>query len=244
MRTIAVRSPSAWKDDRARSAPPPGSGIRISSKGRLAPVQNGSEAPMVWTCAFRNRRGARKSSSFTRAQLTRNDVSRERGRSVRRARLDVTHFKVTLAPPPMADSADLSSVAPMPTLRRFTVAPRLPRSLEHLREIAHNLWWAWEPLARELFDRIDSDLWEEVHGNPIELLSRVGQQRLDELAADDAFVSHLETVHERHRYYMSREGWFTKRFPETANARIAYFSMEYGLHQSPPIYSGGLGGLA
>jgi len=69
----------------------------------------------------------------------------------------------------------------MPTLRRFTVVPRLPPTLEHLREIAHNLWWAWEPLARELFDRIDLDIWEEVHGNPIELLSRVGQQRLDEL---------------------------------------------------------------
>jgi glycogen phosphorylase len=144
----------------------------------------------------------------------------------------------------MDQSADLSFVAPMPTLRRFTVVPRLPPSLEHLREIAHNLWWAWEPLARELFDRIDLDLWEEVHGNPIELLSRIGQQRLDELASDDAFVSHLETVHERYRHYMSREGWFSKRFPEAATSRIAYFSMEYGLHQSLPIYSGGLGVLA
>ena len=144
----------------------------------------------------------------------------------------------------MDQSADISSSTIMPTLRRFTVVPRLPPNLERLREIAHNLWWAWEPLARELFVRVDADLWEEVHGNPIELLSRVGQTRLDELAADDSFVMHLETAYAVFQRYMSREGWFTKRFPETAGARIAYFSMEYGLHQSLPIYSGGLGVLA
>jgi starch phosphorylase len=144
----------------------------------------------------------------------------------------------------MDQSADISSSTIMPTLRRFTVVPRLPNNLERLREIAHNLWWAWEPLARELFVRVDADLWEEVHGNPIELLSRVGQARLDELAADDSFVMHLETAYAVFQRYMSREGWFTKRFPETAGARIAYFSMEYGLHQSLPIYSGGLGVLA
>src|SRR5580704_14177252 len=144
----------------------------------------------------------------------------------------------------MGQSTDLSSTPPMPTLRRFTVVPRLPPSLESLRAIAYNLWWAWEPLARELFVRIDPDLWEEVHGNPIELLSRVGQARLDELAADDAFVSSLDAMDLQLRTYMKREGWFAKRFPEAAGARIAYFSMEYGLHQSLPIYSGGLGVLA
>ncbi len=144
----------------------------------------------------------------------------------------------------MDQTADLSSVAPMPTLRRFTVVPRLPVPIEPLREIAHNLWWAWEPSARALFDRIDLDIWEDVHGNPIELLSQVGQARLDELAGDDAFVADLERVHEQFKRYMSRDGWFAKRFPEAAGARIAYFSMEYGLHQSLPIYSGGLGVLA
>jgi len=144
----------------------------------------------------------------------------------------------------MDQSTDLFSAPPMPTLRRFNVVPRLPLPLENLRAIAHNIWWAWEPLARELFVRIDPDLWEEVHGNPIELLSRVGQARLDELAADDAFIATLEATHAQFLRYMSREGWFTKRFPEAASGRIAYFSMEYGLHQSLPIYSGGLGVLA
>src|SRR4029077_14600458 len=83
-----------------------------------------------------------------------------------------------------------------------------------------------------------------VHGNPIELLARVDQARLDELASDDAFTSHLEAAWKTLQRYMQREGWFSKTFPDAAAARIAYFSMEYGLHESLPIYSGGLGVLA
>ncbi|HEY8072887.1 MAG TPA: alpha-glucan family phosphorylase [Labilithrix sp.] len=135
----------------------------------------------------------------------------------------------------------------MPTLRRFTVVPRLPAPLERLRELATNLWWVWTPIARELIVRIDPDLYEEVHGNPIELLSRVKQTRLDELAADDAFLSHLDQAHGALRAYLSAKGWFAKKFPDVLDeraARIAYFSMEYGLHESLPIYSGGLGVLA
>jgi starch phosphorylase len=114
----------------------------------------------------------------------------------------------------------------MPTLRHFTVVPRLPLALERLRDITYNLWWAWASVAHELFVRIDPDLWAEVHGNPIELLARVAQARLDELAADDAFLSHLEAVEQTFQRYMQREGWFSKTFPEAAGARIAYFSME------------------
>jgi glycogen phosphorylase len=132
----------------------------------------------------------------------------------------------------------------MPTLRRFTVVPRLPSGLERLREIAYNLWWAWAPVAHELFVRIDPDLWESVHGNPIELLARVDQTRLNELVGDDAFTSHLEAAWQTLQRYMQREGWFARTFPEAAGARIAYFSMEYGLHECLPIYSGGLGVLA
>ncbi|HEY1691159.1 MAG TPA: alpha-glucan family phosphorylase [Polyangiaceae bacterium] len=132
----------------------------------------------------------------------------------------------------------------MPTLRHFTVVPRLPPSLERLRDIAYNLWWSWAPIAHELFMRMDADLWEEVHGNPIELLARVDQARLEELAADDAFTSHLDAAWQTFQRYMQREGWFSKTFPEAAGARIAYFSMEYGLHECLPIYSGGLGVLA
>src|SRR5450631_227416 len=132
----------------------------------------------------------------------------------------------------------------MPTLKHFTVVPRLPPALERLRDIAFNLWWSWSPVAHELFVRLDPDLWEEVKGNPIELLARVDQGRLEELATDDAFTSHLEAAWSTFQRYMQREGWFSKTYPEAAGARIAYFSMEYGLHECLPIYSGGLGVLA
>ena len=128
--------------------------------------------------------------------------------------------------------------------RHFTVVPRLPPSLERLRDIAYNLWWSWAPVARELFTRIDRDLWEEVHGNPIDLLARVDQVRLEELSRDDAFLSHLDAAWTTFQRYMQREGWFSKSFPAAAGARIAYFSMEYGIHECLPIYSGGLGVLA
>jgi glycogen phosphorylase len=132
----------------------------------------------------------------------------------------------------------------MPTLRRFTVVPRLPPALERLRDLAHNLWWSWAPVGSDLFARLEPDLWETVHGNPIELLARVDQARLDELAGDDAFTSHLDAAWQTFQRYMQREGWFSKSFPEAAGARIAYFSMEYGIHECLPIYSGGLGVLA
>jgi starch phosphorylase len=132
----------------------------------------------------------------------------------------------------------------MPTLRHFTVVPRLPPALGRLRDIAYNLWWSWAPVAHELFVRIDPDLWETVHGNPIELLARVDQGRFEELATDDAFTSHLDAAWSTFQRYMQREGWFSKSFPDAAGARIAYFSMEYGLHECVPIYSGGLGVLA
>src|SRR5688572_29573414 len=132
----------------------------------------------------------------------------------------------------------------MPTVHRFHVVPRLPAPLERLRDIAYNLWWTWAPVARDLFARIDPQLWDEVHGNPIELLTRVEQKRLDALATDDALLSHLDAAWTTFQGYMSRDGWFHKQFPDARKATIAYFSMEYGLHESLPIYSGGLGVLA
>jgi starch phosphorylase len=132
----------------------------------------------------------------------------------------------------------------MPTLRHFTVVPRLPPALERLRDIAYNLWWSWSPVAQELFVRVDPELWDAVHGNPIDLLARVDQARLEELAGDDAFTSHLEAAWNTFQRYLQREGWFAKTFPEATGARIAYFSMEYGIHECLPIYSGGLGVLA
>ena len=108
----------------------------------------------------------------------------------------------------------------MSTLRHFTVVPRLPPTLQRLRDIAYNLWWSWSPAGEELFARLEPDLWEIVHGNPIELLSRVDQGRLDELVGDDAFTSQLDATWETFQRYMQREGWFSKSFPEAAGARL------------------------
>lgn len=132
----------------------------------------------------------------------------------------------------------------MPTFRRFTVSPSVPEPLQKLRALSYNLWWSWSPEAHELFVRMDRDLWEEVYGNPIELLARLGQERLAELAKDDAFVSHVERAYESLETYVSTKGWFSRTYPENTDVRIAYFSMEFGLHESLPIYSGGLGVLA
>ena len=105
----------------------------------------------------------------------------------------------------------------MLTLRHFTVIPRLPPTLERLRDIAYNLWWSWAPVGQDLFIRLDRDLWEAVHGNPIELLARIDQERLNELAGDDAFTSHLEAAWQTFQRYMQREGWFSRSFPDASS---------------------------
>ncbi len=132
----------------------------------------------------------------------------------------------------------------MPSLRQFTVSPKLPAALARLQDLVNNLYWAWAPETQELFVRIDPDLWEKVHGNPVELLGLVSQARLEELAHDEAFVFRLERAAHSLDEYMARRGWFAQTFPDKSDATIAYFSMEYGLHESIPIYSGGLGVLA
>jgi glycogen phosphorylase len=132
----------------------------------------------------------------------------------------------------------------MPTFRRYTVQPSIPARLSKLRELAYNLWWSWRAEGHELFVRLDRDLWEEVYGNPIELMSRLGQARLAELAADDAFLQQLDRAHAALTSYLQEPGWFRRTYPQLAGKTIGYFSMEFGLHESLPIYSGGLGVLA
>lgn len=129
-------------------------------------------------------------------------------------------------------------------LHRFTVVPSLPEELTGLRTIAYNLWWTWEPLAIELFRRIDIDLWRETRHNPVKMLGLIQQSRLEELLADDGFMAHLGRVEEALGAYMSGKTWYDKARSENGDLRIGYFSMEFGLHESIPIYSGGLGVLS
>jgi starch phosphorylase len=132
----------------------------------------------------------------------------------------------------------------MRNLRRFTVVPRLPATLERLRTLAYNLWWTWNHDARELFEMLDPDLWERLHQNPVSLLARIPQQRLDEFACDDAYLTSLEANYNAFERAMARKGWFGQAYPELSDALVAYFSMEFGLHECVPVYSGGLGVLA
>lgn len=129
-------------------------------------------------------------------------------------------------------------------LRTYNVVPALPQALVRLRELAYNLWWTWNGEGMELFRRLDTDLWNDTNQNPVRFLAHVSQRRLDQAAKDDAYISRMQRVMEDFDDYMKREGWFAKTYPDFKNATIAYFSMEFGLHESLPVYSGGLGILA
>ncbi len=132
----------------------------------------------------------------------------------------------------------------MPTISRFTVVPKLPEPLEPLRAIAYNFAWCWEPEAIALFFRIDPDMWVKTNQNPIRLLGAVSQARLEELAADDSFCSHLARVQDIMKRYIEAESW-TDRNPNVPHEfQIAYLSLEFGVHESLSVYSGGLGLLA
>ncbi len=137
----------------------------------------------------------------------------------------------------------------MPRFRTFHVTPALPDALSPLLELAYDLTWSWRPDARSLFRRIDPDLFREVNGNPVALLGRVGQERLDALASDDAFVGHLSDVCGAIEKRRAQKTWFDKNYADLAKTAgseplVAYFCAEYGLTEALPIYSGGLGVLA
>jgi starch phosphorylase len=127
----------------------------------------------------------------------------------------------------------------------FTVIPRLPASLERLRELAYNLRWAWNHDTIALFRRLDSDLWETSGHNPVRLLGMIDQKRLDEAAADESFIAHFQRVLGEFDAYMKNEtNWFRKNHADAGNALVAYFSAEFGLTECLSIFAGGLGILS
>lgn len=129
-------------------------------------------------------------------------------------------------------------------IRTYTVVPSLPRPLVRLRELAYNLWWSWTADAFEVFRRLDTDLWESLGHNPVRLLSSLGQKRLEQAAADTAYLAHVDRVLDSFYVYLSGRTWFDENYPELKNSKFAYFSMEFGIHECLPVYSGGLGILA
>ncbi|MBW1712887.1 MAG: alpha-glucan family phosphorylase, partial [Deltaproteobacteria bacterium] len=133
-------------------------------------------------------------------------------------------------------------------LRRFYVKPRIPESLKNLFELAYNLWSTWDQGAFKLFNRIDPALYRSIHHNPVELIHRLSTERLAELGKDPGFLFELDQVWQNFVTYQSFKG--TYRTPQGQEEAfgpqevIAYLSMEFSLHESIPIYSGGLGILA
>lgn len=128
---------------------------------------------------------------------------------------------------------------------KITVNPQLPKNINRLQEIADNLWWSWNSEFLRLFKKIDNDLWESVNKNPVKFLKRVSQERIEMASKDDKFVKEYNKVVKNFDDYMtSKDTWYNKKYPENKNDLIAYFSAEYGLDETIPIYSGGLGILS
>lgn len=130
-------------------------------------------------------------------------------------------------------------------IRKFTISPRLPKELKALDDLARNLWWTWNPDAIALFRRLDDDLFSTTGHNPVKMLGVIDQSRLDLLCEDAGFLAHLERVNDAfQRYVQLKKTWFNEMHGDLDGRKIAYFSAEFGLHESLPIYSGGLGILA
>jgi starch phosphorylase len=131
----------------------------------------------------------------------------------------------------------------MRNFKSYQVQPNIPPNLAFLETLSRNMWWCWTRDAVELFRRIDPRLWAECGRNPIPFLTRIPQSRLEKLSHDTSYVGHLERV----------RGLFEKRvtnaeiqvdLPMGPGEHIAYFSMEFGIHESLPLFAGGLGILA
>lgn len=124
-----------------------------------------------------------------------------------------------------------------PQWKELTVKSTLPKELECLDELAHNLWWSWNYEARDLFRSLDKDLYKEVGHNPVLLLERLGYARKEAIVKDEAMMKRVKQVYKDFRAYMDVK-------PDPNRPSVAYFCMEYGLTQVLKIYSGGLGMLA
>lgn len=131
----------------------------------------------------------------------------------------------------------------MDHLQTVQILPDIPKPLSFLEALSRNMWWCWHYEAVELFRRIDPPLWDWSARNPIRFLSYVPQKRLAELAEDQSFLAQMQRVRDKYdELVCGRTGEFGFSF-ETRRV-IAYFSMEFGIHESIPLFAGGLGVLA
>ncbi|HEY9635586.1 MAG TPA: alpha-glucan family phosphorylase [Coleofasciculaceae cyanobacterium] len=155
----------------------------------------------------------------------------------------------------------------MQPIRTFNVSPSLPKPLEPLRKLAYNLHWDWNVETKDLFRRLDRDLWESSRHNPVLMLGTINQERLQEVAEDEGFLAQLERASRQLDDYLKERTWYRKnrglvsrqssvvngktedhqttdKEQKTSDECYAYFCAEFGLVDCLPIYSGGLGVLA
>ncbi|MEE0866273.1 MAG: alpha-glucan family phosphorylase [Clostridia bacterium] len=133
----------------------------------------------------------------------------------------------------------------MYVFNRITVNPQLPKRIEKLSEISNNLWWSWNTEFLRLLKKMDGDLWEQSGKNPVKFLKHISQERLEAMSKDIGFLKEYDKVVSNFDGYMnSKNTWFAKKYPEEKKDLIAYFSAEYGIDETMPIYSGGLGILS
>jgi len=134
----------------------------------------------------------------------------------------------------MKIKADYSN---QPLWKEVNVKSSLPKELASLDELAHNMWWAWNYEARNMWKSLDKDLYEEVGHNPVLLLERLSYERKQAIVKDKVIMKKVKDVYKKFRDYLDEK-------PDSKRPSVAYFSMEYGINQVLKIYSGGLGMLA
>ncbi|MBC6433907.1 glycosyltransferase family 1 protein [Nostoc sp. HG1] len=132
----------------------------------------------------------------------------------------------------------------MQPIRTFNVSPSLPPRLEPLRRLAYNLHWDWNVDTKDLFRRLDSDLWESSHHNPVLMLGTISQSRLLEVVEDEGFLAQMDRSARQLEDYLQERTWYQKQREQKPKECYAYFSAEFGLVDCLPVYSGGLGVLA
>lgn len=121
----------------------------------------------------------------------------------------------------------------------------LPRRISRLGELAYNLWWAWNPDAQQLFRQMDMRLWDAVGHNPVAFLRKVERSRVNAATNDRYYLERYDRILQKFDQYMSGEdAWFNLQHTDLKGESIAYLSFEFGLHESLPVYAGGLGILA
>ena len=121
----------------------------------------------------------------------------------------------------------------------------MPEKLSRLPELAYNLWWSWNPVGRTVFKQLDLTLWRSTNHNPVQMLKEISTEELETAAKDSLFYSQYKKALMIYDKEMETEhSWFHQTYPDRTDMVIAYFSAEFGLHNSLPIYSGGLGILS